>query len=431
MHPVAAIVLVSVILAALMVGISWLARRFSWEAELARKAVHVSLGTVTLSFPWLFDELWPVLVLGVLAISGFLILRMKRSLREGVGGALHGVERRTFGEIYFTLAVALVFWLSKGDPILYCIPILILTVADAAGALVGKRYGETGYATLSGRKSAEGSVTIFTATFFSAHIPLLLAAPELSRSGTLLVALTLAVLVMLFEAVATHGLDNLCIPFGGWFALQRFMDKTDGEMAIRLLVLVILLGMVMIVRKRSSLDGSAILGAVLYGFLCWSLGSWLWFLPPLILFASHLIHTPLVQKVDAKLNHDLRSILGLAATTIAWMLIGTVFQRQPDYYVVPFTIVIAGYFAMTSFGTLAVLKPDWPRSLRIILVSLKAVILSFLPLLAFNGWSSAPLIALPAVLFTVWAFSQVDPENPRRRWQQALVVFAISFIGLV
>ena len=69
-HPVLAIALVSVALVALMAGVSRLAKRFEWDSELARKGVHISLGMTTLSFPWLFDgKLWPVLVLGVLAIA--------------------------------------------------------------------------------------------------------------------------------------------------------------------------------------------------------------------------------------------------------------------------------------------------------------------------------------------------------------------------
>ena len=37
--------------------------------ELTRKLVHVSMGLVTLSFPWLFDEAWPVIALAGLSVA--------------------------------------------------------------------------------------------------------------------------------------------------------------------------------------------------------------------------------------------------------------------------------------------------------------------------------------------------------------------------
>jgi phytol kinase len=75
-------------------------------------------------------------------------------------------ERRSLGEVYFPAAVAVLFCLSHQTPLLFCIPILMLTLADAVAALIGVRYGRLRYQTLEGQKSAEGSITFFTLGVF-------------------------------------------------------------------------------------------------------------------------------------------------------------------------------------------------------------------------------------------------------------------------
>src|SRR5262249_54713981 len=115
--------------------------------EWVRKLLHMGMGLVTLSFPWLFDESWPVWVLLVLAIAALLAVRLVKRLRSSLGSVIGGVQRTSWGEIYFPIGVALVFELSRRatdvSPVqqilLYCVPILCLTLADALAALIGLR----------------------------------------------------------------------------------------------------------------------------------------------------------------------------------------------------------------------------------------------------------------------------------------------------
>lgn len=53
------------------------------------------------------------------------------------------------------------FALANGDLDLYLIPILILTIADAAGVLVGTRRGKRRYGSGEGFKTVEGSVILY------------------------------------------------------------------------------------------------------------------------------------------------------------------------------------------------------------------------------------------------------------------------------
>jgi phytol kinase len=124
------IVLVLTTLAAIFGGLRVAQARYNLDSETTRKGVHVLMGGVTLTFPWLFDAFWPVAVVGGLAIAALIPLRVVPTLREKVGTVLHDVDRPSYGEIYYAAAVVLLFFLSGGDPILYGVPILLLGLAD-------------------------------------------------------------------------------------------------------------------------------------------------------------------------------------------------------------------------------------------------------------------------------------------------------------
>lgn len=185
------------------------------DAEALRKLLHVGMGFVTLAFPWVFAATWPVLVLAVTFVVGLSVLKKSAALRRRFGGVIEGVGRVSRGEIYFPLGVGLVFLCSAGDALLFCIPVLILTLADTAAALIGRRYGRHGYAIVAGEKTVEGSVAFFAVAFLSTHIPLLVFT-ETGRVESLLIGLALGLEVTLLEAVAWDGLDNLFIPLGGF-----------------------------------------------------------------------------------------------------------------------------------------------------------------------------------------------------------------------
>ena len=71
------------------------------------------------------------------------------------------------GSFTFPSQSAILFALARGDKLLYSIPILVLTFADAVAAVLGERYGTVAYEGIGGTKSLEGSVAFFTVAFFS------------------------------------------------------------------------------------------------------------------------------------------------------------------------------------------------------------------------------------------------------------------------
>ena len=200
------------------------------QPEVVRKLFHLGGGLTTLALPWLFAHAWPVLALAGLTILGLFMLSHVGAFKDGLGGVLCGVARYSRGEIYFPLGVSLVFVLARGDALLFSIPMLILTLADPAAALVGMRYGRWHYAATASAKSAEGSMAFFIVAFVSVHIPLLLWT-NMNGAETLRIALLVTLLSTLVEAVARGGMDNLLVPLASCILLRAFLAMGMGGLA--------------------------------------------------------------------------------------------------------------------------------------------------------------------------------------------------------
>jgi phytol kinase len=217
-------------LLAMLVALRALRARLALHPEVSRKTAHVGLGIATLSFPLLFDSVWPVAVLGVATVAVLAALRWLPAVGARFGCVVHGVARRSAGEFYFPAAAAALFVLTDGDAVRFGVPVLTLTFADAAAALVGLQYGRIRLAAGDESKTLEGSAAFFAVAFLSAHVPLLLFT-DTGRLESLLIGAAYAALVTLLEAVSPRGTDNLSIPLGGCVLLDIFAGQTARELA--------------------------------------------------------------------------------------------------------------------------------------------------------------------------------------------------------
>jgi len=436
-NPWLAILVVCAALVVLLFGASALARALRWQPESARKCVHLGMGAVVLSFPWMFSERWPVVVLCALALAGLLGLRVIPVLRAGPGGALHGVARASWGEFYFTLAVALVFWIADGNVILYVVPVAILTVADAAGALAGVRYGRTPFATLSGTKSVEGSVAFLLVAFLAAHIPLLLLS-DIGRAESLLAAAILATMVMLVEAVATRGLDNFLVPVGACLLLQEYLEMTPGVLAGRLLVVAALLAIVLLLRKESTLDGSGLTGGVMLAFGCWCLGGFPFLVPFLVLFGKHVAVTRRVRAL-APSPHNLLAVISIAGSSLPWAIAARL--SGDSRFLGPFLLAVAAHLAILTATTLSVTHPKRAQGRRVAaavagggFLVYPFQLLAVPPTGALLAHTGLALVLLPFACLVFERFVDIRPEPPghaRRWWIESAVALAVSAPALV
>ncbi len=386
------IVGVTAILGVMIGGLKLLTLHYQLHPEMARKLLHVGMGMVILSFPWVFTSPWPVLMLAGLSALAMVGMRLLKFLREGVGSVLTGVNRIGWGEVYYPLAVGILFWWTEGDPLRFCIPILILSLADAVAALVGVRYGQLTYSTCDSHKSVEGSVGFLIVAFLSVHVPLLLFT-QVGRLETLLIAMVIALLVMLFEGVSWQGLDNLFIPLGSHLLLSLYLEKTVEALTGRLLATVVLVVFALAWRGRSRLDDGALLGVALFGYAAWMLGGWPWLITPLSLFLLHLGFWPrsvLQGPVDT-----IPLVLATVITGVFWLVM--YHWNHDPLLVFPYGLSFAVHVATLKISAMA--RQDHRHfSLRMMGREIYlAWGLAFFPLLLIRGLAGESWILLMQV----------------------------------
>ena len=411
-------------------------RRYSPHPELPRKLLHAGSGLLTLSFPFLFTELWPVLVLTGGSALTLAAIKFLGPLRRPLGGVVDGVSRTTLGEIYFPIAVAIVFWLSRGkSPLLFCIPILVLTVADATCALIGMRYGQTRFA--GANKSLEGSVAFIVVAFFCVHVPLLLWS-GVGRVETLLISITLALLVMLLEGSAWRGLDNLFIPIGGFFLLQAALPLGPNELFRRFFVTLALVVVILASRRSTTmLDDSLLAGAFLC-YVTWALAGWRWLVPPVIGYVVFSLYSQDASDRGRRF-HTVAAMLAVWAAAIVWLALSRMW-REPAF-VYPFTLVFAAHIAIFGLSRLAHRHAGRPLLPMAVQAVLQSWVMFFLPFIAVTGVTpqniALAVLAGPAIALAVAAFVRTEPgirDAPQTlsRWaRQAASAAAGSGLGWI
>jgi dolichol kinase len=247
MNPFAGIGVVLAIIVTLFVVLRALQKRYGLDPEVVRKVTHVGSGLTALSFPWLFQSPWPVVTVCAIMALGLLVLR--RNDRMDLRLVLGSVERHSHGEFYFALAVALLFIVSRGDPLMYIVPVLILTAADTAAAIVGIRYGRTHYNTLPGRKTVEGSLAFLGMAFSLTYVTLLIAT-DISSIDGLLISVLVAFVSTVVEAIAIRGTDNLLVPGIAFLALKTSMEGNVTGLAVVLGIAFVAIGLMFLMEGK-------------------------------------------------------------------------------------------------------------------------------------------------------------------------------------
>jgi phytol kinase len=445
-NPWLGIGLVLAILVGLMAALRLLQRLVAPHPELVRKLLHMGMGLVTLTFPWLFDAAWPIVVLAVLSIIGLLAVRLVSGLKSSVGGVIGGVGRASLGEIYFPLAVAIMFILFLyGDEaaperrlLLYCIPVLLLTVADAAAALIGVGYGRWRYPTADGQKSAEGSLAFFICAFFIVHVPLLLCTTT-GRAETLLIALLLAWLATMFEAIAWSGLDNLILPLVSYLLLEIYLPMPVAELRNRLIVAALLMVILYVYRERTTLAGSALLGAFLVGYISWALGGWRWLLAPLILFLTYTLFSRRREPADPR-NHNVHAVVCVASAGLFWLFLDKILDLD-NAFLFPYTLAFAAHLAIIAVSRLRHEYPKVPGTAMLGLCIAKGWLFLFVPYLLAEQFTARALkcaliglggVAIAATAF-YWSQPGMDdcPADTPRWLRQATDAALGSMVGLL
>lgn len=171
--------------------------------EVSRKLVHMSHGIAA--------AIWPFLVpyKVIIAVEVLLVVLSLPARKYKVFRSITQVGRISGGEVFFSLGVigsALLY----PSPWVFAAAMLILAFADAAAALIGKKYGTHKFTVFGNQKSLEGSLAFAVVAFFIVGWVVLFAPAGFESMWPIMIFVP--ILTATTEAVAPFGLDNLLIP---------------------------------------------------------------------------------------------------------------------------------------------------------------------------------------------------------------------------
>jgi len=434
MNPWLAICCVLIALGLLLIGCQLARKKFDLGAELSRKLVHMGMGLICASFPLMFDEVWPVFLLGALAIISLSTVRLVPNLRTGIGSSLYSIQRFSLGEIYFPLSVAIVWYISLDQAIIFSISVLVLAFADAIAALVGTRYGKLHYSTKDGYKSIEGSFSFFLVTFFCVHVPLLLFT-DVGRAESLLIATLISSLVMVVEAASWNGLDNLMIPISVAILLNIYQDDSIIQMIERLGVIALFVGFFVSLRNRLKLDDASLIGASLFICLAFSVGGWPWLWAPLAMFLLYLYLGPKNVTKEDKV-HNIHTLLAVSAPGLFWLLL---FYRTGDHsfiinfnctFAVQLCLIItaqwANQYPLKRLSTIVLSG----NALAILLINLPSLFIDAIPTINLLLSSSLAVLVGSTLFIKIQKDIRNCPQTSIRWLHQGSIGFLASLIPL-
>jgi dolichol kinase len=408
---VTAQVLIAIASVIALFALAWIIRkiadRFVIGAESQRKAVHVGVGVHAMVLPLLLTREGFLVFAGLAAVA-LLVLRIPGIASDGIGASLHSVERRSWGDFLFLVAVTVLFVLSPGHPALYILPIAVLTLSDAAAALVGTEYGRLRFGGDDRVKSVEGSVAFFVVTWMTAVVIMQLAT-EIPRPNVILLATLVSVFATYVEADSWRGLDNLFVPVGSFVLLSTWAQSAPlvlGGLTVGWLVLLLLarlaaphLGMTPHAAR------SAAVGLFLSAIVASPINSVL----PVLAFAAAL----LARSTEGDTEPILDFVATLILTGVAWLVIGNVFGVNAiAFYAASFVGIGAGYAAFAFREN----RFRLPASAAALAVFLLAYWLLLPGMLGFMGWT--PEVPLFAVVCAASVVSVLVELLCPRTWQQ-------------
>ncbi len=203
---------------ALLLILEAIRRWRKYPTDFTRKLVHIGAGMWIWGVLLLFDHWWfAIIPTGTFIIFNAIFLRFR------IFSAMDPKEGATFGTVYFAFSCTLLLatfhlgWeqgFPQGYEYVAMAGIMAMTWGDAFAAIIGKRFGTHTYRIAgSGKRTIEGSIACFVATYIAVAVTLTILSPR-SLQLLLISALAAAILATLLEAISPAGTDNLTVPIG-------------------------------------------------------------------------------------------------------------------------------------------------------------------------------------------------------------------------
>lgn len=176
------------------------------KVEFRRKFIHISVGTFVAFWPWIISFRYIQFIsLGMLAV-----VTLNQLLP--IFNFNNDLKRKTYGDYFFAMAILACAILTTSK-VFFMIAILHLALADAAGALVGRKFGARWrYKVFGYTKTIIGSMAFWLTSLIIVGVGTLFANNLISFNDYVLLLAFLPPLLTLLENLSIYGIDNLVIP---------------------------------------------------------------------------------------------------------------------------------------------------------------------------------------------------------------------------
>jgi dolichol kinase len=332
---------------------------FKTPVETTRKFVHLAGGFVALSFGYIFQSHWTVLLLCISFAAIIAITKYTGTLQS-----VHNVSRESTGGVYYPLAIYITFLFATllDKPNFYLISILVLSISDTLAALIGSSYGIKLYKVEEDKKSFEGTIIFFLSCFIIVLLGLLLIT-ETGRVETVLAALYIAILVTSFEAISLGGADNLFIPVGTLFILSKITTKPPEEIAWQIaLIFLIYILIITITSWKKKLGNTGVIGISLLGYGAWSLVGFPWFIP-IVIGTFILTYFDIILEIPDHQDdlYRIRPVFYVLVVPLIWLLIANAHWDVKYIFVSAYIISFTAHFSILWERRLREKKPETPQ----------------------------------------------------------------------
>ena len=215
----------NILFALVPVGIILLVSEYFWrkkflKVERARKFIHILAGIWIAFWPFYipFDGIF---ILGCVALTFLLYSRHTHTFK-----AIYAVRRRTYGEIFYAIAIIICSFYGQ-EPWVFTVSILLLALADGGAAVVGKYWGSNNQYRVFGNKnlnkSVAGTFAFLVFAYISVGIGWLLGGNIVMSDHLFIAFFIIPVVSTILENISPYGLDDLTTPLFATILLNSLL----------------------------------------------------------------------------------------------------------------------------------------------------------------------------------------------------------------
>jgi hypothetical protein len=184
---------------------------------------------------------------------------------------------------------------------------------------------------------------LFMLTIFLVFFGSCLLLTSFAHIKLLIISLIVAILVTLVKLSSWHNIENVFIPIGISFILQKLFILNIPTLILHVCILITLITVAFLNRDKVRLSEQGLIASLISGMTIWFVGGWMWVLPILVFFVIH----PIIIRLDEELQvaYGAMSILSISSNAFIWLICKLFIMKMVDVYYC-FILGCIAHFAM-------------------------------------------------------------------------------------